>query len=57
MTTYVATIRHSSISRDREIKIQGGFVDHEIVIVTDDAEYPEVVSSRRIGDCRWSDRW
>lgn len=66
MTTYTATICHHSIASAREITTKGslatakrtatrefgaGFLDHRIVICD---ERGQTVTSRRIGDRRWS---
>lgn len=68
MTTYIATIRHHSISRAREITMTcslsaakrratmefgGEQVDYEIVIF--DASRDEIVTRRRIMDRTWQD--
>ncbi len=68
MTTYIATIRHHSISRAREITMTcslsaakrratmefgGEQVDYEIVIF--DASRDEIVTRRRIMDRKWQD--
>jgi len=68
MTTYTATLAHSSISRAPQIKVSGtlaaakraatgrfgdGFQDHEIRIHDEDGD---LVASRRVGDRRWTDR-
>lgn len=72
MTTYLATIRHHSISRARQIEIAGSLSDakraaakefgeeqrdYEIAILaTDHPSGPYVVSSRRVGGHKWNDR-
>lgn len=68
MTTYIATIRHHSISRAREITMTCGLSaakrrataefgdeqnDYEIVIF--DAARDEIVSRRRLTDRKWTD--
>lgn len=65
--TYTATIRHHSVSRARHITVKGTLTeakraasrefggeqqDYRIVIERDD----ELVSERRVGDARWTDR-
>ena len=67
MAFYTATIAHHSISRAREIKINGtlevakrratkefgdGFIDHEIII-REDREEGEVIARRKIGERNW----
>lgn len=72
MTTYTATIRHSSISRAREITINGSLTsakrrasrefggeqrDYDIVIYNmDGGQAPDLVSARRVGGRLWRDR-
>ncbi len=66
---YRATVRHHSLAAHRSLLILGsltdakraaarefgaGFVDHEIVIFEDAGN--EIVSARRIGAARWTDR-
>jgi hypothetical protein len=77
MSKYVATIRHHSISRARVVPVGddltqakrrataefgGGFIDHVIVILDNDARddtgvlnHDAVVSSRRVGSRKWQD--
>jgi hypothetical protein len=67
--SYIATIRHSSIARTREITVQGSLRqakrrasaefgaeqrDYEIVIYEQELGFaPEPVARRRVGDRRW----
>lgn len=68
---YTATIRHHSISRAREIEIDGTlaqakaaaakefrdeFLEHEIAVYeTPGDRAPELVSTRRVGASTWND--
>lgn len=72
MPKYIATIRHHSISRAREIKIKASLtyakraatrefgqeqLDYEIVIYGDaGCISPEIVSTRRVSARKWQDR-
>lgn len=70
-TTYIATIRHNSISRARRIEITGTLTqakraatkefgdeqtDYSIVVaVKPDSGYPYIVASKGVADRRWTD--
>lgn len=68
MSNYIATIRHNSIATARHIEIDGTLtqakraatkefggeqVDYRIVIALNDGR-GEIITSRRVGDSRWT---
>lgn len=72
MAAYVATIRHHSIARARQIEIEGTLTeakkaaalefgqeqrDYEITVYERYPGYPHaIVSTRRVGSRKWQDR-
>ena len=72
MTKYLATIRHHSISRARQIEIVGSLtrakaaasrefgqeqIDYEIAIYEDMGDrMPDLVATKRVAARRWQDR-